>query len=215
MLYHQLCPEAQERARDNYRRSAEEDEWWDSDYEHWKEKLDDLGFADADIKFSGFSCQGDGASFTACITREFKIPDVLVTRLEDATQVARVLLRFNGKHGAPDLSWSINGKIQRSTSARYVHANTIYANLELENGGDVPEDLANDLKAWVTAEENSLTSEARGLSNEIYRCLESSWDEINCDESVAQNIIELKIDFDKEGTPTCSKIQFLDFEQYG
>jgi hypothetical protein len=130
----------------------------------------------------------------------------LATRLEEATQVARVLIRFNGKHGEPDLSWSINGKIQRSTSARYVHANTIYANLELEHGRDVPGDLANDLGAWATAEENSLTSEARDLSNEIYRCLESTWDDLNSDESIARNIIELEMNFDEDGTVASKSI---------
>src|ERR1051326_2894350 len=39
-------------------------EWWDGIYDMWKEALEQIGFEDAEINFSGFCCQGDGASFT-------------------------------------------------------------------------------------------------------------------------------------------------------
>ena len=67
-LHIHLSPAAQERARDWYRENCLDYEWWDSDYDHWKEKLAALGFTDADIKFRGFYSQGDGASFTAGVS---------------------------------------------------------------------------------------------------------------------------------------------------
>jgi hypothetical protein len=201
MLYNQLSPEARERARENYRHSTRDDEWWDCDYEHWKEKLAELGFADAEIRHSGFSCQGDGASFTATITREFKMPDALLARIEEQTHVARAIRRFNGNHGEPDLSWSINGKVKRHTSSRHVHQNTIYAELELDHGNEIPSDLAQAIADWVTGEEKAINDEARDLSTDIYRSLESSWDSLNSDEEVERNIIEMEMDFDEDGEP--------------
>ena len=39
--------------------------WSDMELDYWKDKLNSMGFEDADISFSGFWSQGDGASFTA------------------------------------------------------------------------------------------------------------------------------------------------------
>ena len=73
--YDQLSPEAKEKARDWYTGGGLDYEWWDSDYDHWKDRLNEMGFGDSqddvDIAFSGFSSQGDGASFT-CKRFDFK-----------------------------------------------------------------------------------------------------------------------------------------------
>ena len=42
-------------------------QWYDSDTDFWIEKLNEAGFTDAKIFFSGFSSQGDGACFDATI----------------------------------------------------------------------------------------------------------------------------------------------------
>lgn len=42
------------------------DEYWEEHIiDEWKAELEDMGFSDVDISYSGFSSQGDGASFTA------------------------------------------------------------------------------------------------------------------------------------------------------
>lgn len=61
----QLNDQAKERARDWYRTGGLDYEWWDSIEDEWKQELEELGFNEPDIAFSGFSSQGDGASFTA------------------------------------------------------------------------------------------------------------------------------------------------------
>ncbi|RTL04165.1 hypothetical protein EKK58_11155 [Candidatus Dependentiae bacterium] len=40
-------------------------EWYDFIFEEWTQKLNDHGFTDVKIEFSGFYSQGDGACFTA------------------------------------------------------------------------------------------------------------------------------------------------------
>jgi hypothetical protein len=61
----QLDDRAKENARSWWREGAADYEWWDFIYEDWKEWLERAGFSGPDISFSGFSSQGDGASFTA------------------------------------------------------------------------------------------------------------------------------------------------------
>jgi len=38
--------------------------------DYWIEKLQDIGFEDAQIEYTGFYSQGDGASFTASVNIE-------------------------------------------------------------------------------------------------------------------------------------------------
>lgn len=38
-------------------------DWWEFELEDWKERLEEKGFEEAEIYFSGFSNQGDGACF--------------------------------------------------------------------------------------------------------------------------------------------------------
>ena len=42
-------------------------DWWDCTVTTWKDALAEIGFIDADIQFTGFWSQGDGASFTASV----------------------------------------------------------------------------------------------------------------------------------------------------
>jgi hypothetical protein len=66
LTYDQLEDHAKMKARDWYRQIFGEDSYWsESTLEDWKQFLVDIGFGDEpEIAFSGFSSQGDGASFT-------------------------------------------------------------------------------------------------------------------------------------------------------
>lgn len=60
-----ITGEAFERAKQWLSEANTDHDWWESTYETWGDALDQIGFCDADFQFSGFWCQGDGASFTA------------------------------------------------------------------------------------------------------------------------------------------------------
>lgn len=60
----QLSDEAKENARSWYREDGLNYDWWEYVIDEWKEELKGMGFDNVDISFSGFSSQGDGASFT-------------------------------------------------------------------------------------------------------------------------------------------------------
>ena len=198
-LYIHLSPAAQKRARDWYREHCLDYEWWDSNYDHWKEKLGELGFTEADIKFSGFYSQGDGASFTASVTREFKLPAAAATRIAEATALAKVQRRFKGLPAIVDLSHEVIFRITRDIHDRYVHPKTIRAEFSATYGDDMPEDLTEMLEAWAEQLSQYLTSEGRHLSDRIYRDLEAEWDDLNSDDTVAEAITGNEWHFDEDG----------------
>jgi len=62
----QLDNRAKEAARTWYREgNFDNNIWSETTLEEWKEALEQMGFSDVEIDFSGFWSQGDGASFTA------------------------------------------------------------------------------------------------------------------------------------------------------
>lgn len=69
--YHELTEGAQQKVLEKlYDVNVGFGDWWDFVYEEWIEKLDKMGFYNVKIYFSGFSSQGDGASFEANVDIE-------------------------------------------------------------------------------------------------------------------------------------------------
>ena len=56
-------------------------DWYDYVYELWKTALAQIGFGEVDISFSGFSSQGDGASFTAPLLDIGLLMDFFTTKI--------------------------------------------------------------------------------------------------------------------------------------
>lgn len=65
--YADLNEKARRRAYEDWYEHEPYNEWWDCVFEQVKEKGLELGFEIADIYFSGFWSQGDGASWTGTI----------------------------------------------------------------------------------------------------------------------------------------------------
>jgi hypothetical protein len=64
--YADLDDRAKENARNWYRESAGDDQFWSEPLiDEWQLELEAMGFGDVDIVCGGFCSQGDGASFTA------------------------------------------------------------------------------------------------------------------------------------------------------
>lgn len=74
--FDQLEDYAKEKALDRERDSVLRDQdtyWSECITDDWKSELDKLGFSDSEISWSGFSSQGDGASFTCKRVDTYKI----------------------------------------------------------------------------------------------------------------------------------------------
>lgn len=65
-----VTPKAIERARSWLREAATDFDWHSCVLDFWEHSLDQIGFENAEIAFSGFWSQGDGASFTATVDLE-------------------------------------------------------------------------------------------------------------------------------------------------
>jgi hypothetical protein len=170
-LYDELPTEfGKAKAREWYRETGLDFEWWDGVYDEAKEILSAIGFSGVDIQFTGFSQQGDGASFTgrygaaagwreaAAGTEVFVIAESL-----DAMQA-----RYDGR---------LTAAVERDRYgySRYCHEGTMAVSLYEEGGdGDVPE-----------AHEAEFLELARRLARWIYERLEAEWDYLNGDESIA------------------------------
>lgn len=153
------------------------DDWHETTLDEWKEKLKKLGFLDAEIAYSGFCSQGDGASFTAEIgDKRVRLPRSIKRKMRRAYAVQRVLHRMNEPAERPpeELTLEVCAKIER-TDSRYVHAYTIGCKLQTFFYGDFPAELEQEICDWFDAQEKALIEEARDLSDEIYRELEKEY----------------------------------------
>ena len=64
--FDELSDEAKEKVLEKHRDiNVDDSHWYEFTMEMWKEKLKEAGFDDAEIHFSGFWSQGDGACFDA------------------------------------------------------------------------------------------------------------------------------------------------------
>jgi hypothetical protein len=65
--FHELSEKVKLKVLDKYRDINTDYDWYEFVIDDWKEKLEEIGFDNATISFSGFGSQGDGCSFTADI----------------------------------------------------------------------------------------------------------------------------------------------------
>lgn len=83
---------AVERAKHWLQEAATDFDWYSCVLDFWEHALDQIGFENAEISFSGFWCQGDGASFTASVDL-----DKLVAFLADTVQAKDRIEVVEGK----------------------------------------------------------------------------------------------------------------------
>lgn len=76
--FRELSEEVQQEIIDRNRERNVDYNWWEFTIDYWKEKLEQIGFDNADIRFSGFWSQGDGASFTAYCDSEKVLNSLLM-----------------------------------------------------------------------------------------------------------------------------------------
>lgn len=154
-------PKAFESARSEYNDTTDHG-WWYATFDDFQEIAALMGFQieSKDIQFSGFSSQGDGASFTGVV--EFK-PDALETVKAHAPQdeqlhrIAAVCADYGRK--------GIKARLTR-LSRHYVHEYTVRADAyTLDADGDESENLGG-------YDNDDVTDTCRNLMKWLYRQLE-------------------------------------------
>lgn len=175
--FSELKGRAKERAREWCLEGLNDWEWWDSTYDHWIEKLAALGVnTDAKhMQFSGFSSQGDGASFTGTIDMpKFMLMHDLVKD--------RVL------EYAEALEGELSARLVQ-TPGIYVHEHMV--SLDYDYDGE-----SNKVPALM--EEVLLI--CRGYMKDLYKDLEEDYNYQCSDESVAECCAANGYKFDEEGS---------------
>lgn len=207
----EVSSRAVERAREWLQEAAVDGSWWNECvYDQWKEGLDQIGFMDADISFSGFSSQGDGASFTARIDCE-RLLDFMLSRIKPKNCIEGNPEDFRPwiahKIGGTPVTWNfrrlkrlggyLGGKVYR-TESRYVHENTCQVEIEFHGNGNRyhGHPKVNTLVCLFEEEAEELRKD---LSKAIYKDLEEEYDYCQEDEQLIQMSEASEYYFDEDG----------------
>jgi len=154
--------------------SVEDNDWYSNLLDPWKDELTKAGFTNAEIRFSGFGSQGDGASFTSGINLEKFISkmskDLTVKYTKDK-----------------DLFFAKCVNIP----SRYVHENTCRIEVVVNE-----DDLWTDDMSLLEKEINAARF---SFCKNIYKSLESSYDDLTSDKAVKELIELAGHEFTKSG----------------
>jgi hypothetical protein len=173
--------------------SEPENDWSEPVIDAFKEKMLAIGFEVDEVRYSGFCCQGDGASFSG----KGKAKD-LIRSLELAE-------RFQGSINSPD-ELDVESSFQRM-HGRYVHECTMDVDL-IGDCEEFDELSAHDRIAKVAAEseENELREAMekalRNAAKTLYADLEEEWDRLQSDEHLIELCEANEYVFDEDGELT-------------
>lgn len=171
-------------------------EWWDCTYDHFAEDMKTKHITAHDMRFTGFWSQGDGASFTGYIndTKAF-------LEAHDIAETYPWVMRLLAMGGDCDIS------ITRSSTARYCHENTVYAEangvsafrwLVTYDDDDVRravvEQWDQELQAEIDKLDNHVTELIRDYCCDLYLRLEKEHDYLTSDEAVWDAIVAHDLD---------------------
>lgn len=184
-------PRAAEAAQQWLQEAQTDGQWWDCVYAMWQDALEQIGFTDPEISFSGFWSQGDGASFTAGVDLEKMIrfladpgdPVDSIRGLDDGGEDFTNWVRFKYPTGRPEYLALLEHlddlrlKVVRGL-LRYVHECSCSVDMEY-CGEEEHEALAEKLVEDVEALRET-------LSQCIYRDLEREYDAITEDEALEE-----------------------------
>ena len=181
---------------DKYRHLEVEDfDWWDCVYDDWKEKLQEFGFMEPEIYFSGFGSQGDGACF------DCKHIDIRKFASHHKETFIKLFFPHINKH-LDAIENCVDFRIERNSYANhYSHRNTRYVDWQIHT--DVDEELGERLAATFEEkikEISGLIDDVRTeLSDKIYKSLWDEYDYLTSDEAVIEALNSNDYKFDEEG----------------
>lgn len=156
--------------------NVDHSDWHLGVYDMWKEKLANMGYEDARIKYRGFWSQGDGSSYTC------QYVDIIKwLRYQNNPKYSRILkLLENSVSSELDCSAEIT-----RTSSHYVHERTV--SLQLTWYPDKVYDMPN-IMSLLTDLEKDMGEDIIDQCQAIYKDLEEEYEGLTSDESVAETL---------------------------
>jgi len=174
-------------------------DWWDCTYDHFAEDMRIKHIEVDKMLFSGFWCQGDGASFTGHITNSKAFMET-----HDLTETYPTVMRYINKGG------DVSIRIER-TSHHYVHENTVsadiasadmFCNLLDSDDGGIRDAVISHWDTLLDEEiselESHVTEIIRDYCVDLYRRLEKEYDYLTSDEAVWDAIVANDLDVIEE-----------------
>ena len=180
-------------------------EWWDCTWETWKDALAQIGFTDAEMSFSGFASQGDGASFTCKSVDLDKLKAFMGADIEPSEVISGtpedfrpwIVYKIKGKTPANSkysriLSDYVSASVER-TSSHYSHENTCRFTVS------GPSRCALPYEKLMDSFEKDAEQLRRDICRAIYRDLEEEYNCQTSDEQLIDSAEANDYTFDAEG----------------
>jgi hypothetical protein len=192
--FEELSKEAQEKAIEkNSTINVDHDFWHENVIEEWKEKLENIGFSETEIRFSGFWSQGDGASF---ISKRSYFKSILNYFDLDYKIRPNVLKLIEDEK----IDFWCNVEARKySPYCFYVHERTTEFNLDFGlPTGNYP-NLEKYLYEILIDLNDLIYQEIVSINKEIYRSLEKEYDYLTKPEEIKETLIANDYEFTEEG----------------
>lgn len=190
--FEELSPQAKATALENHRDiNTDWDSWQDDVLTDAESELEQDGFTDVEIHYSGFYSQGDGASFTG--------------QVENPRRFVEGVL---GMEHLPDSILDLFTIESVRGTSRYYHEKTVALEVDYDDSeGDIINEYPLGLEVPFTYDLAKIAAEIkkRGDSwletkcRKIYRRLEKEWDWLSSDESVEDALIANGLKFTEDG----------------
>ena len=177
----ELSPEAKETALETFHYWNVEAGWCDWLLEQLKEELAKAGYRDAEISYTGFYSQGDGASFTC--------PSVDLSKFIKDKRTK--LFRLAQKN-------YIYASIERVSSSYYSHEGTCKVTVEWDADGEI--DLTDEIREQIQALEDIIESNRLYWCKKIYTELKEQYEYQTSDKAITESLLANEIEFLEDGT---------------
>lgn len=191
--FEELDPEVQERVLDEQRTwNTEGIDWWDCVYEDAKHMGALMGIEIANIHFTGFYSQGDGACFQGHY--ECKPDAVEAIKAEtDDKELLHIAEKFTQLQVEVKMTAGITFECKIESRGNYCHSGTMgLGDWGLEAFSEIP-DTDMTVRGWC----DEFLTLFRAFADWIYERLEAEYEYLESDESVKQ-ALEDEV-FDEDG----------------
>lgn len=222
-----ISGQALETARQWLREAATDHDWWEDVYKTWTDALEQIGFINPEIAFSGFWSQGDGASFTCRYVDLEKLIPFMSRKIEPSETIAPtaetgdeedfrpwIVHKAKGVRTNPKYRHLLNclnrleARVERIDS-HYSHYNTCRFYLTLNDRGELGKYTPNKGYDWhsktprvrklADSFEEDVEQLRLDISRAIYKDLEEEHEYRTADEQLIEDADANNWTFDENG----------------
>ena len=183
--FQELTPEVQATVIENYRYSILNYEWYEPTIDTITEILSMIGVDEANIRFSGFSSQGDGAHFEGRYEYKPGSLTTIKTEFPTYTELHQIVTRLQELQ-RPNF-YKLCAIVKHS--GHYQHEMCTDIDVHTNNGDEVTHEV-----------DTELTEILREFMRWSYQLLESEYDYLTSDEQVRESMINNEDEFLIDGT---------------